>query len=486
MRRAAGPLLGLIAALLVPVSAAAASLEPVGEFDDPVYVTSEPTDSDRLLVVEQGGRIALSEDGVISSYLDLGGSGLLASGGERGLLSVAFPPDFATTGHLYVFYTRAGTTENPGLAGDLQIDEFTAAGGSVSIATRRPVLRIEHSSFANHNGGQLQFGPDGYLYIGTGDGGSGDDPADNGQSLAALLGKILRIDPRQSGSAAYTVPADNPFAGATPGADEIWSYGLRNPWRFSFDRLTGDLLIGDVGQEDWEEIDYDPAPDAGRGENFGWDCREGGNGHPTAAACPGPFTEPILEYAHPSTGSGAAAVTGGYVVRDPSVGDLYGRYLYADVYVGEIRSLVPGLPGASGDRSEGLSVGVPVSFGEDACARVYVVSLLGTVQRFVGDLAPECPAPLPPPNSDPVGTCHGVVATVVASDDGSVRGTAAGDVIVGTDGTDRIRAGGGKDLVCAGKGADRLRGGGGADKLRAGPGKDRCRGGGGADRLRSC
>ncbi len=478
MRRAAGPLLGLIAALLVPAGARAVALEPVGEFNSPVYVTSEPTDSDRLLIVEQGGRIALSENGVESSYLELGGSGLLASGGERGLFSVAFPPDFATTRHLYVFYTRAGTAENPGLAGDLQIDEFTEAGGSVSIATRRPVLRIEHSSFANHNGGQLQFGPDGYLYIATGDGGLADDPDDNGQSLGTLLGKILRIDPRQSGSASYTVPAGNPFAGATPGDDEIWSYGLRNPWRFSFDRLTGDMLIGDVGQDAWEEIDYDPAPDAGRGENFGWDCREGRHDHPTAAGCAGPFAEPILEYPHLG---GEAAVTGGFVVRDPSLGDVYGRYLYADFYAGEIRSLLPALPAAIGDRSEGLSVARPASFGEDACGRVYVASISGTVSRLVGDATPpDCPPPTP------ARTCGGLTATLAASGTGSVEGTGGGDVIVGTDGADRIRGRGGKDLICAGKGADRLWGGGGVDKLHAGRGDDRCRGGPGRDRLHSC
>jgi glucose/arabinose dehydrogenase len=195
----------------VPCAQAAVTLDPVGTFDSPVYVTSEPANPNRLFIVDQAGRIQLSENGVASTFLDL--SGLVAAGDERGLLSMALAPDFATSGHFYVYYTRNGPASD---VGDIQIDEYTASGNGASLATRRPVLTIDHPTFSNHNGGQLQFGPDGYLYIGTGDGGSGGDPSGNGQNLNALLGKLLRIDPRQTGSGAYSIPPGNPYAGATP------------------------------------------------------------------------------------------------------------------------------------------------------------------------------------------------------------------------------------------------------------------------------
>ena len=489
-RRAAGlAAAGALAIAGVP-SAGAATLERIGGFDVPVFVTSEPTDPDRLIVAEFGGRLVLSEHGVESTFLDLGAAGLVLTEGERGLFSLAFPPDYGRTGRVYVAYARTGTAAHPGLAGDLQVDEFRVAAGAAEVATRRSVITVEHSLAPNHYGGQLQFGPDGYLYMSTGDGGSADDPGDNGQSLDSLLGKILRIDPRRSGSAPYTIPADNPYVGI-PGADEIWSYGLRNPWRFSFDRLTGDLLIGDVGQDAWEEIDHARAPDAGRGVNFGWDCREGRHLHATEAPCPGPFIDPILEYPNPTPGS--AAVTGGVVVRDPSLGDLYGRYLYADFIAGDVRSLVPALSAVASARSEGLSVVGPVSFGEDACGRSYVVSIVGRVSRLVGARPALCSDPETQPSSG--STCAGRVATIAAVGRRRTRGTAGADVIVAVSGSNRIHAGPGRDRVCAGGGQDRVRGGpgrdvllggAGADDLRGGAGADLCHGQGGRDRLRSC
>ena len=216
-------------ALLVPSGASAAvHLDSIGTFNAPVHVASLPGEPDRLLVVEQGGTIQLVDHGVASTFLDLTNPRIVSAGGERGLLSVAPAPDYATSHHLYVYFTNTG--------GAIEIDEFTADGDSVPLSSRRPLLVIPHPTFGNHNGGQLQFGPDGMLYAGTGDGGSAGDPSGNAQNLDSLLGKILRIDPTPSGNQPYTVPADNPFAGSP-----IWSYGLRNPWRFSFDRHDGRL-----------------------------------------------------------------------------------------------------------------------------------------------------------------------------------------------------------------------------------------------------
>ena len=381
-----GVLIGLIAAALAaPTPASGATLDQIGSFSSPVFVTSDPGNADRLFVVEQGGRIILSQGGATSTFADL--TSLVLSGGERGLLSMAFATDFASSGRFYVYYTSRPS-------GDIQVDQFTASGSGVDLASRRPIITIPHPGFANHNGGQLQVGPDGMLYLATGDGGGGGDPNGNAQNLDSLLGKVLRIDPRASGSSAYAVPPDNPFVGG-PGADEIWSYGLRNPYRFSFDRGTGAVAIGDVGQGQWEEVDYDPGPNAGRGDNFGWNCREGAHTFSTSGRCAGagPFTEPIFEYSH---ASGGCSITGGYVVRDESLGDLFGRYVYADYCAGQIRSLVPGTPSASGDRSEGLSVSSPSSFGEDTCGRLYVVSHRGPVHRLVGDAPSSCSGTLGP------------------------------------------------------------------------------------------
>ncbi len=223
-------------ALLVPSGASAAvHLDSIGTFNAPVHVASLPGEPDRLLVVEQGGTIQLVDHGVASTFLDLTNPRIVSAGGERGLLSVAPAPDYATSHHLYVYFTNTG--------GSIEIDEFTADGDSVPLSSRRPLLVIPHPTFANHNGGQLQFGPDGMLYVGTGDGGSAGDPSGNAQNLNSLLGKILRIDPTPPARRRTRCRPTIRSAGSP-----IWSYGLRNPWRFSFDRMTGDLLIGDVGQ----------------------------------------------------------------------------------------------------------------------------------------------------------------------------------------------------------------------------------------------
>jgi Glucose / Sorbosone dehydrogenase len=372
--------------LPTPVGASALTLDQVGTYSTPVYVTSDPADSNRLYVVERAGRIMLTRAGQTTTFLDI--RPLVPPYGgidDRGLFSMAFAPDYESSGRFYVAYAGAENVEH--------LDEFTAKGDSVDPATRRAVLSIDHDSVF-HYGGQLQFGPDGLLYVSTGDAGIGaggeGDPDGNSQSLDTLNGKILRIDPGPSGGQPYTVPGDNPFVGA-PGLDEIWSYGLRNPWRFSFDRASGDLVIGDVGQSTWEEVDYEPrSAGGGRGANYGWSCREGPDPY---SGCGGDFTEAVFflpHHAPPCSGS----ITGGYVVRDPGLPSLLGRYLYADFCLGELRSLRLGLPAASDDRPEGVAVAQPTSFGEDSCGRIYVASLSGPVYRLTEGTPSDCEPPV--------------------------------------------------------------------------------------------
>lgn len=374
----------LLAAVLLALGAAPAAAAPglvkVGDFTAPVHIASPPNDP-RVFVVEQAGRVRIAGGG---TFLDV--SDRTAGGGERGLLSIAFAPDYAASGRFYVFYTAR---EN----GSLRVVEYRRSAtdpNRADPASARPVLSIPHPEAGNHNGGQLAFGPDGRLYVGTGDGGNGNDtPISDAENPRSLLGKILRIAP--SG----VVPAGNPFGTA------VWAYGLRNPWRFSFDRATGDLVIGDVGQGAREEIDFAPAASGGgRGLNFGWRCFEGtiltpGAGGPLCAAGERPTnaTPPVLDLAH---SAGFASITGGVVVRDPGLPSLHGRYVYGDLAKPRLRSAVLAPGAASGDREEAsLGVSQPTSFGEDACGRVYVASYGGPVYRLQ-DGAPTPCTPSPP------------------------------------------------------------------------------------------
>jgi glucose/arabinose dehydrogenase len=394
LRAIATALLALL--LLGAASAEAASLQPVGKFEEPIYVTSDPSNANRLFVVERAGRIQQVENGVVSTFADIRSAVGCSAGctGERGLLSIAPAPDFDSSGRLYVDYANNAT-------GTIHVAELTAVGGTASIVTLRDVLAIPHSEESNHNGGQLQFGPDGYLYISTGDGGGGDDVHHNAQNLESLLGKILRIDPLPSGGQPYSVPPGNPFPTAAAPWNTIWSDGLRNPFRFSFDRLSGALTIGDVGQGAREEVDYASAPLLGAGANYGWNCREGLTVGPAtdegcAEASPTAFVNPVFDYTHEDPGGGAAhgcAIIGGYVVRDPSLGDLYGRYLYGDLCVGQLRSFE--LANPAGDRSEGIHVENLNSFGEDSCGRLYTVSGDGQVSRLVGATPAVCQESIP-------------------------------------------------------------------------------------------
>jgi glucose/arabinose dehydrogenase len=371
-------------------------LAQVGSFSSPTYATGPPGDPSRVVVVQKGGAIRLLRDGALQSapYLTVAG---VHNAGEQGLLSVAFAPDYATSGRLYVYSNDATSCDSTGASCDVRIDEYRSSGAganAVDPATRRLVLRVDHRKFQNHDGGQLQFGPDGYLYAGIGDGGGGGDPDGNGQNRDMLLGKILRIDPRASGLAAYSSPPSNPFFGPAIGANEVWAYGLRNPWRFAFDRLTGDLVIGDVGEGQHEEVDFQPAGFGG-GANYGWNLYEG-NARFSDPNGPQPsdYVPPVLTYDHVG---GNCAITGGYVVRDSTVPELAGRYLYADECAGVVRSAVVGPGRASNDAAVGdpangsappLTVNQLASFGEDAACRVYVVSVSGPVYRLTSTAPP--------------------------------------------------------------------------------------------------
>jgi glucose/arabinose dehydrogenase len=351
----------------------------VGRFDEPVYVTAPPGDTRRIFVVEQGGTIRVVRGGKRLSrpFLDLRRK--VTSGGEQGLLSMAFAPDYARTRRFYVNYTDRSGTQS--------VVEYRRSKDSRDRALTtgaRLVLRYDGVE-SNHNGGLLLFGPDRLLYLGTGDGGGANDQhgaRGNAQDLGSLLGKILRIDPRPAGAAPYSVPSSNPFAGRSGARGEIYSYGLRNPWRFSFDRATGDLVIGDVGQGAIEEVDF-ATKDRATGANYGWRPFEGSRRTPgIGAGEPAPnAVAPVLELSH---SDGNCSITGGYIVRDKGLPALDGRYVYGDFCKGRLRSakLSPG--SASGDAPvPGVAtIDQLSSFGEDALGRVYVTSLSGPVYRL--------------------------------------------------------------------------------------------------------
>ncbi len=339
----------------------------------PVDITHAGDGSGRLFIILQGGRIVIFDGVQILSppFLDI--TSLVSSGGERGLLGAAFHPNYVGNGFFYVSYTDT--------AGDSVIARY-----SVSLDPNRAdptsgvILLTIPQPFSNHNGGQLHFGPDGYLYIGIGDGGSGGDPQNNGQDLGTLLGKILRID--VDSGFPFTVPPDNPFVGVVGAREEIWSFGLRNPWRFSFDRLTGDMFIGDVGQNSWEEVDFQPANSTG-GENYGWRLMEGNSCFNPAINCNnGTLTLPILVYDH----SVGCSVTGGYLYRGSKNPNLNGLYLYGDFCSGLIW-------GAQEDGLGGWNTTVLLdtnfsisTFGEDESGEIYFAHLSaidGTIYQVV-------------------------------------------------------------------------------------------------------
>jgi hypothetical protein len=355
-------------------------LQQLPSVTSPVFLTSPPGEPTRLFVVEQPGRVRIIQNDALVTvpFLDISASTKISAGGERGLLSMAFHPQYATNGRFYVYFT------NP--AGDLRIVRYNVSADAnvADEATADTLLKIPHPVNANHNGGQLQFGPDGKLYAATGDGGSGGDPPNNAQNKLVLLGKLLRLD--VDGPSGYAVPTDNPFVGDASAAPEIWAYGLRNPWRFSFDKQTGALYIADVGQGAWEEVDVAPAPGSGKGANYGWRVMEGTHCYNPSSGCNQTgLILPIIEYGH--TGSPTAcSITGGYVYRGTRVPALAGHYLYADFCQGFVKSFQfsGGTATNQTDWTTQLSPGNNISsFGEDARGDVYIMSLTGGLYRIV-------------------------------------------------------------------------------------------------------
>ncbi len=347
-------------------------------FDMPVFVTSPPGDP-RLFVLEKSGAIRIIDNGVVlpDPFLEVATPNITDLSDERGLLGLAFHPDYATNRKLYVFYTDTGS--------DTVVEQYLAEAANPNLADESSAQQVFFlDDFAgNHNGGMIGFGPDGYLYFGIGDGGGSNDPNENGQDVDAYFGKLLRVD---VSNLPYSSPATNPFVGG-PGLDEIWSYGLRNPWRWSFDRETGDLYIGDVGQNRVEEIDVAPAATAGR--NYGWDNREGTEcfsdsttGNNVPSDCSAPYTQPVYDYTH---GDGCTVI-GGYVYRGCRMPGHHGRYFFADYCGGWVRSFR--WDGGAGFDAElehpDLGGADIVSFGQDFQGELYIVRQdTGQVMKIV-------------------------------------------------------------------------------------------------------
>jgi glucose/arabinose dehydrogenase len=378
VRSRRAPVTGLMAALLLSCQASSPMqvenpdlelrLEPVAAgLASPVFLTAPPGD-DRLFVVEQPGRIRIIRNGQLVSRAFLDITARVASGGERGLLSVAFHPRYSTNGLFFVDYTDAN--------GNTRVERYrVSADPDVADAGSAKLILSVPQPFANHNGGLVLFGPDGRLYIGLGDGGSGGDPQGNGQNRGTLLGSILRID--VDAGDPYSIPGDNPFR-TTPGArPEIWAFGLRNPWRFAFDAEDELLYIADVGQNLWEEIDVVPA--SAGGLNFGWNIREGLHCYGTGSCNLMGLTDPVFEYGH----NPECSVTGGFVYRGSAIPDLDGHYFFSDYCAGWIRSFrFDGRP-VSDVRDWDLGAGRVLSFGRDAAGELYVLNADGAVLRIV-------------------------------------------------------------------------------------------------------
>jgi len=375
---------GLFVAALLCVSPsllAAIQLVPVvsSGLSSPVFVGHAGDGSNRLFIVEQGGVIRVLQPGTSTptQFLDIHTK--VVAGGEQGLLGLAFHPQYTTNRRFFVYYTRAGD-------GTLVIAEYKVSAGNPNVADQGEtiLLTIPHPTNTNHNGGMLAFGRDGYLYIGVGDGGSGNDPPNNAQNIDVLLGKILRIDvdkPDPAAGTLYSAPSDNPFVGAKPGRGEIFAYGMRNPWRFSFDRLTGVQWVADVGQGTREEVDM-PIVNGG---NYGWRVFEGSactNNDPALCSNPQTYIFPIFDYTH---SGGRCSITGGYVYRGSQGALPSGTYVYGDYCSGEILQW--------NGSTQTLLLDTPMnisSFGEDEQGEIYVVNLGGSVSRIASTTPPPC------------------------------------------------------------------------------------------------
>ena len=385
-----------ITPLAVPAAPAAAVQWPTinltlvaSGLPSPVTITSAGDHSGRVFVVEQGGTIQILANGgkLPTPFLDIHTK--ILSGGERGLLGLAFPPGYTSSGHFYVYYTDT--------SGNIVIARYTVTANP-NVADPNSgviILTVNHPTNANHNGGQLAFGPDGYLYAGTGDGGGGGDIPNNSQNMNILLGKILRIDVEGAGCVVstpktpnYCIPSTNPFVSNMTVMHEIWALGVRNPWRFSFDRLTGDLYIGDVGQNIEEEIDYQTAASAG-GQNYGWHILEGNLCYNPSSGCvaPSAYSAPVATYDHLVSGvNNGCAVTGGYVYRGPNIYlNMQSVYFYADYCLGKIYGLK-----FDGNWQTQLLTTAPFAistFGEDDYGKIYVADITnGAVYLLQGQI----------------------------------------------------------------------------------------------------
>ena len=369
------------------------------QFNFPVYLTHANDNSGRMFVVGQHGVIRVIKSGSVLStpFLDI--SSRIGIDSERGLLGMAFPPQYANKGYFYVYYTRVD--------GNNQVSRFhiTSNPDIANPSSEEPILTLPHPNFANHNGGQLAFGPDGFLYIGPGDGGSGGDPFGNAQNTNSLLGKLLRIDVEphvavpaapgannfylpllfgnlnSSNNLPYRIPPNNPFVGQPNHRHEIWALGLRNPWRFSFDRQTGDLYIGDVGQDQMEEVDFQPASSQG-GENYGWNILEGTLCYPNGPCTPpANYSPPVATYLHGANDSIGCALTGGFVYRGSSYPALQGIYFYADYCSGRIWGMQKDNTGWHSQELLHTNLNIS-SFGEDQAGELYILDIGGGIYRI--------------------------------------------------------------------------------------------------------
>jgi glucose/arabinose dehydrogenase len=350
----------------------------VAGLSHPIGVEIAPGDP-RLFVIGQAGQIFIVSAGkVAGTFLDI--SGRISCCGERGLLGLAFHPQYATNGRFFVRYTIPG--------GNVRISEFHVSSdpAKADATSEKVLLTIPHPNFANHNGGRIEFGPDGYLYIGTGDGGSGGDPNNHGQSLATLLGKLLRIDVDQTTDGKpYGIPATNPFVSKAGALPEIFSYGLRNPYTFSFDRSNGDLWIADVGQDLWEEVDRAPASTGGgNGINYGWSTMEGNHCYKPSSGCNMTgLTLPLAEYNHGAGDSNGCAIIGGYVYRGTDHPELTGRYFFGDECSGRIWNVVADGPSPQTPQQSLKSTLTIVGWGQDLVGEIYVVAANGSIYQLV-------------------------------------------------------------------------------------------------------
>ena len=442
----------------------------------PIFALSAPGNADRMFVAQQGGIIKILDPatGALRATPFLNIASTIGTGGERGLLGLAFDPDYVSNGKFYVYVNNTD--------GDIEVRSYLRSATNANRAdpaSGNVILTIPHPTFANHNGGWMGFGPDGYLYISVGDGGSGGDPSNNAQNTNVLLGKMLRIDVSSDafpGDALrdYAIPADNPFADG-PGADEIWALGLRNAWRPSFDRLTGDLYIADVGQNAHEEINFQLAGSDG-GANYGWKVKEGFDvfddtvpGNPPADSPT--LTDPLIDYPHVNSAAGGFSVTGGYVYRGSAAG-LQGVYLYADFVSNQVWSfrVVDGAAVDAVNRTaqfvvSGGSVNSIASFAEDGHGNLYVLGLDGEMFR----LDPQVGA--------------GDSADIIDGGQGNdqIFGGAGNDSLIGGAGRDGLDGGSQDDILNGGGNADTLSGGAGVDRLIGATGDDQMTGGAGGD-----